>query len=113
MAQGGTKIIFPRLNNPGRQAGSPNQWYKAERTMTQNEYPDVRVTIDRMVENRYCPTGGSKSRQPSQPRATNYSYDWGRSMRVMDGGYRLIFEHHSMPIRTDQMCNLLQSSLTP
>ncbi|KAL2494289.1 hypothetical protein Fot_38046 [Forsythia ovata] len=54
------------------------------------ECPDVRATIDKMVENRYRPTGRSQMGQPSQPRQTSYTYNRGRGRGMRDGGYRLV-----------------------
>ncbi|KAL2558799.1 hypothetical protein Fot_03569 [Forsythia ovata] len=47
------------------------------------ECPKVRATIDKMVENKYKPFGGSQMGQPSQSRPTNYTYhrEIGRGTR--------------------------------
>ncbi|KAL2509025.1 hypothetical protein Fot_32672 [Forsythia ovata] len=108
MAQGGAKGVFPRQNNQGRQTGPQNQGYKAEvnevthmRNKLQvrsphpnldlkfcrihlydnhdmEECPNVRVKVDKMVENRYRPTGRNHMGQPSQPQPTSYTYSRGR-----------------------------------
>ncbi|KAL2462266.1 hypothetical protein Adt_45686 [Abeliophyllum distichum] len=101
---GDAKGGFPRQIDQSRHMGPRNQNHKAEvkdvtstRSKTTSkvsvsqprskfcrihrydnhhteEYPEVRATINKMVENRYRPFGRSQMGQPSQPRPTNYTY---------------------------------------
>ncbi|KAL2514786.1 Uncharacterized protein Fot_28757 [Forsythia ovata] len=105
MAQRGAKGLFPRQSNPVRHTRPQNQGYKVEvnevtprrnkapsetsaplskykfyivhqlESHETDECPNVRATIDRMVENRYWPTGKSQSGQPSQLCTINYTYN--------------------------------------
>ncbi|KAL2489201.1 hypothetical protein Fot_42493 [Forsythia ovata] len=119
VALGGAKGNFPRQNNQGRHTGPRIQNHKVDvnevtitRSKTINEvsaphprskfcrihrldnhnmeeYLEVRATVDKMVENRYKPSGGSQMGQTSQPRTMNYTYHRGRGRGTRGGSYCL------------------------
>ncbi|KAL2466051.1 hypothetical protein Adt_41902 [Abeliophyllum distichum] len=112
VAHGGAKGNFPRMSNQGRQTGLWNQGYKAEvnevtptksKTISEvsapkpqydnhdtEECPDVRATVDKMMENRYKPTRRSQMGQHSYPWPMNYAYNRGQGRRTRGEGYHLV-----------------------
>ncbi|KAL2543338.1 hypothetical protein Adt_04316 [Abeliophyllum distichum] len=55
------------------------------------ECPEVRATIDKMVENRYKPSSKSETGLPPQPKPINYIHQRGRGRgrRTKGGDYHL------------------------
>ncbi|KAL2531861.1 Ribonuclease H [Abeliophyllum distichum] len=51
------------------------------------KFLNVRATVDKMVENRYRPTGRSQMEQPLQPQPTNYTYNREQGRGTRGGGY--------------------------